>query len=167
MSRGGEAHRPHWNCHDPTKDSASPHFLKQGDKANQPNSNTYKQVLIYRHPHGQRYNPPSLGHGREQTQMQTTEIRLASRWRWEGSSPPRLPLSPLSLSSGEEERKWASRRTGKVCQLLVFLFSAGSSSLVGRPGGVYCSHSTKVWWWIGEGIDFLHHFALGFGCKKP
>jgi len=105
MSRGDEAHRPHWNCHDPTKDSAFPHFLKQGDKANQTNSNTYKQVLIYRHPHGQRYNPSSLGHGREETQ-----IRLAGRRRWEGSSPPRLPLSCslpfLYLVEKKRRKKW-------------------------------------------------------------
>ena len=32
---------------------------------------------------------------------------------------------------------------------------------------LYCSHSTKVWWFIGEDIDFLpHHFALGFGWKS-
>ena len=58
-----------------------------------------------------------------------------------------LTVSPLWRRRGE--KKWASRRTGEVCQLLVFLFSA------------------KVWWWIGEGIDFLpHHFALGFGWKS-
>jgi len=61
LSRGDEARRPPGNRHDPTKDSFFPHFLKQGDKANQTNSNTYKQVLVYRHPHGQRYNT-ILGH---------------------------------------------------------------------------------------------------------
>ena len=58
----------------------------------------------------------------------------------------------------------ASRRTGKVCQLLVFLFSAGSSCR--RTGGVYCSHSTKVWWWVGEGIDFRSSLCIGFWGGK-
>jgi hypothetical protein len=58
-----------------------PHFLKQGDKANQTNSNTYKQVLVYRYPHGQRYNPWSLGHGRTggEPDAELGEISLAGR----------------------------------------------------------------------------------------
>lgn len=129
VSRGNEVHQLPRNRHDPTKDSAFPHFLKQGDKANQTNSRTYKQVLVYRHQHGQRYSPWSPDHGREENQMQTRlqEITLAGRRRRE--------RSPLSLSTGEEEekKKMGFSKNRKVCQLLVFLFSAGSL--------LYCSHS--------------------------
>ena len=76
------------------------------------------------------------------------EGRLA--WQADGDERRDLLLSHgLTPLEKKRRKKWASRRTGEVCQLLVFLFSA------------------KVWWWIGEGIDFLpHHFALGFGWKS-
>jgi hypothetical protein len=76
-----------------------------------------------------------------------------------------LSLSPLSLSSGEKKKR---RKFGLLEEQEKFVNFWSSYSLPAPlVGGLeYCSHSTKVWWWIGEGIDFLHHFALGFGEEK-
>jgi hypothetical protein len=68
-------------------------------------------------------------------------------------------FSSLTPSSGEEEKKMSfskNRKSLSTSGLLILCWLL-----------LYCSHSTKVWWWIGEGIDFLpHHFALGFGWKS-
>lgn len=100
MSRGeGEAHRPPRRRHDPTKDSIPPPPTSSNKetRANQRNSSTNKQVLIYRHPHGRGYNSSSLPRCRTGRAVLAGGARSGENLSLSSSSLSASP--PLSISS--------------------------------------------------------------------
>jgi hypothetical protein len=157
----GEAQRPPRNHHDPTKDSAfSPASSNKETKANQTNSDTYKQ-----HPG----THPSIRTDKDAILLLRSrgDPDAEQRLDWQAggeedrgrginlASPPSLSF----LSVAEKKRTGREdllEEQEKVCQLVVFLFSACLLLL-------YCSFAVTlyqyllswflVWWWIGEAFN--------------